>query len=55
MISTLAHLHANNVSHDDIYAHNTMINEQYDVLFGDFVQQQMLAMHHEYQATCKLQ
>ena len=36
MISTLAHLHANNVSHGDIYAHNTMINEQYDVLFGDF-------------------
>lgn len=36
MVSTLAHLHANNVSHGDVYAHNTMINNQYTVLFGDF-------------------
>ncbi len=44
MISTLAHLHANNVSHGDIYAHNTMFNEQYDVLFGDFGAATNLAM-----------
>ncbi|CAM3665733.1 MULTISPECIES: leucine-rich repeat-containing protein kinase family protein [Pseudoalteromonas] len=36
MLSTLAHLHANNVSHGDVYAHNTMIDAQYTVLFGDF-------------------
>ncbi|MFU2508528.1 leucine-rich repeat-containing protein kinase family protein [Pseudoalteromonas sp. ASV78] len=36
MLSTLAHLHANNVSHGDVYAHNTMINNAYTVLFGDF-------------------
>ncbi|WP_392343802.1 leucine-rich repeat-containing protein kinase family protein [Pseudoalteromonas prydzensis] len=36
MVSTLAHLHANNVSHGDVYAHNTMINNAYTVLFGDF-------------------
>lgn len=36
MVSTLTHLHANNVSHGDVYAHNTMINNEYNVLFGDF-------------------
>ena len=36
MVSTLAHLHANNVSHGDVYAHNTMINDENNVLFGDF-------------------
>lgn len=36
MISTLAHLHANNISHGDVYAHNIMINDDYNVLFGDF-------------------
>ncbi|MEI8606411.1 MULTISPECIES: leucine-rich repeat-containing protein kinase family protein [Pseudoalteromonas] len=36
MVSTLAHLHINNVSHGDVYAHNTMINDEYTVLFGDF-------------------
>ena len=36
MVSTLAHLHANNVSHGDVYAHNTMINNACTVLFGDF-------------------
>lgn len=36
MSSTLTHLHANNVSHGDVYAHNTMINSEHNVLFGDF-------------------
>jgi len=36
MSTTLAHLHKNKVSHGDIYAHNTMINSDCDMLFGDF-------------------
>ncbi|MFY8325781.1 leucine-rich repeat-containing protein kinase family protein [Pseudoalteromonas sp. ZZD1] len=36
MVSTLAHLHANKISHGDVYAHNIMINDDYNVLFGDF-------------------
>ncbi|KAF7764645.1 hypothetical protein PCIT_b0687 [Pseudoalteromonas citrea] len=36
MASVLAHLHAHNVSHGDIYAHNSLINEHYHLLFGDF-------------------
>jgi tRNA A-37 threonylcarbamoyl transferase component Bud32 len=36
MADTLRHLHANNISHGDIYAHNTMVNENANMLFGDF-------------------
>lgn len=36
MVSSLAHLHTNKVSHGDVYAHNMMINDEYKVLFGDF-------------------
>lgn len=36
MANTMQHLHSNQVSHGDVYAHNTMINAQADVLFGDF-------------------
>ncbi len=36
MASTMAHLHQQAVSHGDLYAHNTMVNEQADMLFGDF-------------------
>ena len=36
MASGLAHLHHNQVSHGDIYAHNTMYNDNADILFGDF-------------------
>jgi len=49
MANTLTHLHTNKVSHGDIYAHNTMINEHYDVLFGDFGAATNLAMLSEYQ------
>jgi hypothetical protein len=49
MANTLAHLHNNYVSHGDIYAHNTMINEQYNVLFGDFGAATNLAMLSEHQ------
>ncbi|MDB2387160.1 leucine-rich repeat-containing serine/threonine-protein kinase [Shewanella sp.] len=36
MANTMAHLHKNGVSHGDVYAHNTMINHQGEMLFGDF-------------------
>ncbi|MEZ9199022.1 leucine-rich repeat-containing protein kinase family protein [Shewanella sp. 10N.286.54.B9] len=36
MAAAMAHLHKNGVSHGDVYAHNTMINSQADMLFGDF-------------------
>lgn len=36
MARAMAHLHGNGVSHGDVYAHNTMIDEQSSVLFGDF-------------------
>lgn len=36
MTKTVAHLHANNVSHGDIYAHNIMVDKEANVLFGDF-------------------
>jgi hypothetical protein len=36
MADALRHLHENNVSHGDIYAHNTMIDEEANMLFGDF-------------------
>lgn len=49
MANTLAHLHDNYVSHGDIYAHNTMINDQYDVLFGDFGAATNLAMLNKHQ------
>ncbi|MBH0088402.1 leucine-rich repeat domain-containing protein [Pseudoalteromonas sp. NSLLW218] len=49
MASTLHHLHTNKVSHGDIYAHNTMINQDHDVLFGDFGAATNLTMLSEYQ------
>lgn len=36
MAAAMTHLHQNSVSHGDVYAHNTMINSQADMLFGDF-------------------
>lgn len=36
MAAALLHLHQHKVSHGDIYAHNTMIDEDGQVLFGDF-------------------
>lgn len=36
MVDMLTHLHQNGVSHGDVYAHNTMINDSASVLFGDF-------------------
>jgi hypothetical protein len=36
MANAMSHLHQNGISHGDVYAHNTMINDQADMLFGDF-------------------
>jgi len=36
MADALRHLHENNVSHGDIYAHNTMVDKDANMLFGDF-------------------
>ena len=36
MANAMSHLHENGISHGDVYAHNTMINDQADMLFGDF-------------------
>ena len=36
MAAAMTHLHQNSISHGDVYAHNTMINSQADMLFGDF-------------------
>jgi len=36
MADILTHLHGQKVSHGDVYAHNTMIDDQASVLFGDF-------------------
>jgi tRNA A-37 threonylcarbamoyl transferase component Bud32 len=36
MANTMSHLHENAISHGDVYAHNTMVNDQADMLFGDF-------------------
>ncbi|WP_165735090.1 leucine-rich repeat-containing protein kinase family protein [Pseudoalteromonas sp. C8] len=49
MVSTLRHLHVRKVSHGDIYAHNTMVNQTHNVLFGDFGAATNLTMLSEYQ------
>lgn len=36
MAETLTHLHEKGISHGDLYAHNTMINNHASLLFGDF-------------------
>jgi hypothetical protein len=36
MANTLAYLYKKGISHGDVYAHNTMINDKADMLFGDF-------------------
>jgi hypothetical protein len=36
MANAMTHLHQNGISHGDVYAHNTMINDQADMLLGDF-------------------
>lgn len=36
MESVFEHLHSNKVCHGDLYAHNTLFDEQANIIFGDF-------------------
>jgi hypothetical protein len=36
MQSVFAHLHQNQVSHGDLYAHNTLFDQDANIIFGDF-------------------
>jgi hypothetical protein len=36
MHEVFEHLHANQVSHGDLYAHNTLFDDQANIIFGDF-------------------
>jgi len=36
MQSVLTHLHKNQVSHGDLYAHNTLFDQDANIIFGDF-------------------
>jgi hypothetical protein len=36
MQSVFDHLHQNKVCHGDLYAHNTLVDEQANIIFGDF-------------------
>ncbi|WP_050904596.1 leucine-rich repeat-containing protein kinase family protein [Vibrio campbellii] len=36
MVDVFNHLHDNKVCHGDLYAHNTLVNEQGEIIFGDF-------------------
>jgi hypothetical protein len=36
MEEVFTHLHANQVCHGDLYAHNTLFDEQANIIFGDF-------------------
>jgi hypothetical protein len=36
MKDIFTHLHAHQVAHGDLYAHNTLFNQQANILFGDF-------------------
>jgi len=36
MIEVFKHLHSNKVCHGDLYAHNTLVDEDANIIFGDF-------------------
>ncbi len=36
MQDVFTHLHSNQVSHGDLYAHNTLFDEDANIIFGDF-------------------
>jgi len=36
MIEVFKHLHSNKVCHGDLYAHNTLVDENANIIFGDF-------------------
>ncbi|PSU34587.1 protein kinase domain-containing protein [Photobacterium lutimaris] len=49
MEDVFEHLHANQVCHGDLYAHNTLFDEQANIIFGDFGAATMYHMLKEQQ------
>jgi hypothetical protein len=49
MDTVFAHLHENTVCHGDLYAHNTLFDEQANIIFGDFGAASMYHMLNEEQ------
>jgi hypothetical protein len=49
METVFAHLHENQVCHGDLYAHNTLFDEQANIIFGDFGAASMYHMLNEVQ------
>lgn len=49
MEDVFAHLHSNQVCHGDLYAHNTLFDEQANIIFGDFGAATMYHMLNEEQ------
>jgi hypothetical protein len=49
MQSVFAHLHDNQVSHGDLYAHNTLFDQDANIIFGDFGAATMYHMLNEKQ------
>jgi len=49
METVFAHLHGNQVCHGDLYAHNTLFDEQANIIFGDFGAASMYHMLNEEQ------
>ncbi|PKG97671.1 leucine-rich repeat-containing protein kinase family protein [Paraglaciecola sp. MB-3u-78] len=49
MQSVFAHLHENQVSHGDLYAHNTLFDQDANIIFGDFGAATMYHMLNETQ------
>ena len=36
MLNAIIHMHSKSICHGDIYAHNILVNQDCDLLFGDF-------------------
>jgi serine/threonine protein kinase len=51
MQSLFAHLHDNQVSHGDLYAHNTLFDQNANIIFGDFGAATMYHMLNKKQQT----
>lgn len=51
MQSVFVHLHDNQVSHGDLYAHNTLFDQDANIIFGDFGAASMYHMLNEKQQT----
>jgi protein kinase-like protein/Leucine Rich Repeat (LRR) protein len=52
MEEVFVHLHSNQVCHGDLYAHNTLYDEEANIIFGDFGAASMYHMLTEAQQAC---